>query len=412
MVSDESRKSPNAQRGQAVLMVAPQPFFTATGTPINVLNMCRVLCESGYQVHLLTLPLGADVELENLTCHRVRTIPYIRRVPVGFSAGKLLYDLLIAAQLLVLLRRHRFLAVHALEESAFFAVPIARAFRVPAIVDLDSDISQQLRAQTSWLGRSLATAARWMRRMALARAHCAVTVAPHLTALVRRESPGTAVAEIPDIPLDEALRKPNPDKVAKLRKELQLGAEAPILVYTGNFDRRQGLHLLLEAMPEVCALFPTCRLLLVGGEPGDIDRLRQKAEALSVGGAVVFAGKRPPQEMPEVMNLASVLLSPRLEPNVTPLKIYSYMASGRPIVATDLPTHRHVVDEDCAILVPPTATGVAQGILSALNRPALADQLGKRACERVHERYSYAVFKRRLLAVYASLQTEPEKDAR
>jgi glycosyltransferase involved in cell wall biosynthesis len=61
--------------------------------------------------------------------------------------------------------------------------------------------------------------------------------------------------------------------------------------------------------------------------------------------------------MPEYMGLAEVLVSPRLEPYTTPLKIFSYMASGRPIVATDLPTHTQLLDAEAAILGPPTPAG-------------------------------------------------------
>ena len=45
-----------------ILMIAPQPFFRVTGTPINVLTMCRALTEHGLAVHLLTVPDGEDVD--------------------------------------------------------------------------------------------------------------------------------------------------------------------------------------------------------------------------------------------------------------------------------------------------------------------------------------------------------------
>jgi glycosyltransferase involved in cell wall biosynthesis len=290
-----------------------------------------------------------------------------------------------------------------LEESAFFTVPIARCFRVPVIVDLDSDLSQQLRDQSSRLGQWLAKPAEILRRHALRGAHYAVTVAPHLTALVQRESPGTKVMEIRDIPIDAALREPAKAGTDRLRQELGLSSSAPVLVYTGNFGSRQGLQLLIEAMPAVRTKHPSCKLLLVGGESLEIEELRRQAEKLSVAEAIVFAGRRPPELMPEVMGLASVLLSPRVEPNVTPLKIYSYMASGRPIVATDLPTHNTVVEKDCAVLVPPTAEGLARGISIVLSAPELGVRLGARARDRVLEHYSFDIFKKKMLEVYATL---------
>ena len=132
-------------------------------------------------------------------------------------------------------------------------------------------------------------------------------------------------------------------------------------------------------MPSVRARFADAVLLLVGGEPELAERLRARATRLGVEGAVRFAGKRPIELMPEFMGLAAVLVSPRAEPLVTPLKIYAYMASGRPIVATDLPTHTDVLDESSAILVPSTAEGLAQGIAQVLADPERASRLGHEA---------------------------------
>jgi glycosyltransferase involved in cell wall biosynthesis len=100
-----------------------------------------------------------------------------------------------------------------------------------------------------------------------------------------------------------------------------------------------------------------------------------------------------------------VLVSPRLEPYVTPLKIYAYMASGRPIVATDLPTHTEVLDLNSAILAPPSAEGLAEGIVRAFNEPARSARLGLRARQLVEREHTYEAFKGKLAEVYAYLET-------
>ena len=75
-----------------ILMIAPQPFFRVTGTPINVLTMCRALTEHGLAVHLLTVPDGEDVDLPGLTLQRVARLPGCGPLPVGFSLAKLAYN--------------------------------------------------------------------------------------------------------------------------------------------------------------------------------------------------------------------------------------------------------------------------------------------------------------------------------
>jgi glycosyltransferase involved in cell wall biosynthesis len=392
---------PEADRPR-VLLVAPQAFFAATGTPFNVLRMCQALGELGYEVHLATFPHGEDVAVPGTIHHRTPALPWVRRVPVGFSGAKVCYDFLLAGLTFRLLSRHRFVAVQAVEEAAFFAVPLARLFRTPAVVDLDSDICRQLADHPSALARRLGRLAGPLRRSVLRGAAAAVTVARHLSELVAREAPGLPVFEIRDIPLPGTLRPPEPAAMTRLRAELDLTGRR-VVAYTGNFDRRQGLDLLLDAWVGVASSHPDAVLLLVGGEPAEVAAMRARAQTLGVAGSVRLAGKRPAELMADIMGLAEVLVSPRLEPYVTPLKLYSYMASGRPIVATDLPTHNTVLDETSAILVPPTAEGLAKGIAQALADSAAAAALGTRAKALVESEYSYAAFRGRMAELYRHL---------
>jgi glycosyltransferase involved in cell wall biosynthesis len=385
-----------------VLMIAPQPFFRVTGTPMNVLTMCRALTESGVAVHLLTVPGGDDVNLPGLTLQRVARLPGCGPLPVGFSVLKLAYNGLLLLALLRLLLRRPFAAVHAIEEAALWAVPLAHLRGVPAIVDLDSDLCRQLRDHGSWLGRMLATPAGWLRRLALRQAAAAVTVCCALSDIARAENPAIRVFEINDVPIDSANRQPEPERLAALRAQLGLAGRR-LVVYTGNYDRRQGLPELIEAMAAVRARHPECLLLVVGGEPEQVAAMQARIEADGLAEAVRLIGARPPDTMPEYMGLAEVLVSPRLEPYTTPLKIFSYMASGRPIVATDLPTHTQVLDGDAAILVPPTPAGLAAGILCALEDPPRAAALGRRARHLVETRHTFAGFKRHLVDCYAAV---------
>jgi glycosyltransferase involved in cell wall biosynthesis len=385
-----------------ILMIAPQPFFRVTGTPLNVLAMCRALTESGLAVHLLTVPYGDDVDLPGLTLHRVARLPGCGPLPVGFSVPKLAYNGLLLLACLRLLRRRRFAAVHAIEEAALWAVPLARMRGVPAIIDLDSDLRRQLRDHGSWLGRILAVPAGWLRRFALRRAAAALTVSRTLSEIARAESPDIPVFEINDIPIESADRQPDPERMAALRARFDL-ADRRLVVYTGNYDRRQGLPELIQAMAAVRARHPESLLLVVGGEPEQVEALQACIEPDGLADAVRLIGAQPPDTMPEYMGLAEVLVSPRLEPYTTPLKIFSYMASGRPIVATDLPTHTQVLDAEAAILVPPTPAGLAKGILRALEDPTGAAALGRRARHVVETRHTFAGFRRHLADCYAAV---------
>jgi len=401
----EPAPTPTTPTPPRVLLVAPQAFVAASGTPLNIWNMCKALTELGYEAHVATLPLGRTVEMPGLVYHRVAKIPGLSDVPIGFSVAKLAYDLLLAVKIVRLLRKQRFAVVHGVEDGAFFAAPIARWFRIPMVADLDSDIRDQLLGNRSAYIRSLARLVRPIRRLTLRRSTCALTVAGALTRLVQAESPQTQVFEIRDIAGEEMLREADPAAVERLRTELDL-PEHGLVVYTGNFDPRQGVENLVEAMPLVLKKHPSSVLLMVGGERPQLARLRRLTESLGIGDAVRLVPRRPVEEMPEFMALASVLASPRVEPHVTPMKIYAYMASGRPIVATDLPTHTDVLDLNSAILTQPDAPGIAGGIIRALDEPSRSARLGLRARQLVIGRHNYRSFKAKLAEAYRYAEDE------
>ena len=142
--------------------------------------------------------------------------------------------------------------------------------------------------------------------------------------------------------------------VDALRRELGLG-EGPVVLYSGNFEPYQGVELLLEAT----ALVPGATFLFMGGRAPEIERLRERARELGTNGRVFFSGTRPPAELAGFLALADVLCSPRVEGENTPFKIYSYLASGKPIVATRIASHTQLLDDSLAFLVPPTAEGLA-----------------------------------------------------
>jgi glycosyltransferase involved in cell wall biosynthesis len=137
---------------------------------------------------------------------------------------------------------------------------------------------------------------------------------------------------------------------------------------------------------------PDARLVLAGGRSEQIVTARSQAAQAGLGTAVVFAGQRPAEEVPAFLDAADVLVSPRSTGTNTPLKIYQYLRSGRPIVATRLLTHTQVLDDAVAFLTDPTPEGFAAGILAALADPAAARAVGDRARDLAETKYSYDAY--------------------
>jgi glycosyltransferase involved in cell wall biosynthesis len=117
----------------------------------------------------------------------------------------------------------------------------------------------------------------------------------------------------------------------------------------------------------------------------------------------VFAGKRPPATLGRFLALADVLVSPRCRGVNTPFKIYTYMASGRPVVATDIASHTQLLDESLAFLAAPAAEALAAAIADALARPEEARARGARARALIEREYSVSRHAEKVRAAYAAI---------
>jgi glycosyltransferase involved in cell wall biosynthesis len=165
-----------------------------------------------------------------------------------------------------------------------------------------------------------------------------------------------------------------------------------IILYTGTLEPYQGIDLLIASAERVIRQRSDVMFLLLGGTRAQVDHYRNRIEQLGFSAYFHFAGVRPPQEIPQVMQRSHVLVSPRTNGTNTPLKIYAYLRSGKPIVATNLYTHTQVLDSNVAVLVEATPSALAQGILSVLEDPALSIRLGQQAQRLYNEKYSFENF--------------------
>ena len=377
-----------------ILLLAPQPFFEVRGTPLAVLAMARALTGLGHQVDLLTFPQGADVEMPGLRHERSLRLP-VGRVRAGPSLAKLVLDVPFMLEAVGRMTFGGYDVVHAVEEAAHLAAPVARLLRLPLVVDVDSSIPEQLRYSGFAARGPLPWLAERLERHALRHSSAVITVCASLTEGVKARVPLARVFQIEDPPLVDAAAPPSAE-VERLRGELGLGSQ-PVVLYSGNFESYQGVDLLVDA----AGLVPEARFVFMGGEPSEIDAMRARAGG---AGRVVFSGKRPPSELPAFLALAEVVVSPRSRGANTPFKVYTYLASARPLVATRIATHTQLLDDSLAFLVEPTPAGLAAGIRQALADPVEARARADRGRALIEREYSPARFAEKVARAYDAVE--------
>jgi glycosyltransferase involved in cell wall biosynthesis len=351
----------------------------------------------GHDVDLLTFAQGVETDIGGARHLRSVGLP-AGRVRPGASLAKLLLDLPFMTEAILRMAFGRYDVVHAVEEAAFLAAPFARLLRVPLVVDVDSAIPDQLRESGFSRGGPLLWLAEALEGYAFRHGSAVVTVCASLTERVRARAPQARVFQVEDPPLVDPEAPPPANEVAAARVGLGLG-EGPVVFYSGNFEAYQGVGLLVEAMAQV----PEATCLFVGGEAADIEAMRAMAATLGAGGRCIFAGKRPPSDVPALLATTDVVVSPRNQGVNTPFKIYTYLASGRPIVATRIPTHTQLLDDSLAFLVEPTAEGIAAGIHRALAEPAEARRRAEAGLALVAREYSPRRHAEKVAAAYAAV---------
>lgn len=369
-----------------ILMIAPEPFFEPRGTPFSEFHRIRALTGLGHTVDLVTYPFGRDVEMPGLRIHRCLRPPFMSGIGIGPSWKKVPLDLNVALTAVRLALTRRYDAVHSHEEGGAIGVVLARCLGVPHLYDMHSSLPQQITnfgyGHATWLTRIFAVLERFM----ITRSRVVIVICPELEATVKDVAPA-----IPSVLIENAPGSgdaPRAGSGLAVRQSLGLTDETPVVLYTGTFESYQGLDLLYAAMRDVIRERPDARLVMVGGEPAQIDRARDAVRALGLETAVIFTGQRPFEEVPAYLDAATVLASPRSTGTNTPLKIYQYLRSGRAIVATRLRTHTQVLSEDTAFLADPTPEAFGRAVLNALNNPEAARAVGVRAQALAAAKYS------------------------
>ncbi len=165
------------------------------------------------------------------------------------------------------------------------------------------------------------------------------------------------------------------------RKRVNLETDKKIILYSGSFYLYdwKGVDVLLklsEIMPE------NFLVVLVGGYGSDIEKIKKTYGSKNL----VLRGQRPYGEIPYFLKSADILVLPNKkgdrasEKYTSPLKLFEYMASGTPIVASNLPSLREILNENNSVLVEPdNPESLAEGIKKLMEDKELAQRISSRA---------------------------------
>ncbi len=386
-------------------MIAPQPFLEERGAPFAIYHHIKALLSMGHKIDLVTYHVGKPVDLPGLHIMRIPALPFIHEVKVGPSLAKFPLDMLIFCLALWRLCIARYDCIHTHEEAGLIGIVLGGTFGCKHLYYMHSDLSQQIVSSDFTTNPLLIKIVEIAQNLIVRNADAIIAICPDIETAARNITQKIPIYMIENSAVDENLPQPELQEIQQLRTELHLG-NGPIILYTGTLESYQGIEILLHSIPTVYATFPAVRYVLVGGQSAQVEKFCALAQELGITDVVRFVGHRPLAEMPRYMALADVLVSPRSKGTNTPLKLYTYLHAGKPILATSIYSQTQVLTAKTAMLVEPTSVDLAQGAIDLLQNPQSAKAMGERGRLFATEHYSWQVFLEKSTQVQQEFNTD------
>lgn len=330
-----------------VLMLAPTPFFGDRGCHVRILEEVRGLRPLGVEVLVATYHVGRDVP--EVPAVRTPSLPWVRRLPVGFSIHKPYLDLLLLVTAARAARTFRPDVLHGhLHEGAALATLLGRRLGRPAVADLQGSLTGELIDHHALPASGpLPRLSRAIERAILrGPARLLASSTSFARELRERWDAGDRVVPLPDGVDPDVFRPGLP--ADDLRDALGLTGKR-IVVYLGVLTAYQGVDDLLAAWPAVVAALPDAHLLLMG-YPNE-DRYRARVAAAGLGVSVTVTGRIDYAQAPRYLALGEVAISPKRSATEANGKLLNYMASGLATIAYDGPVSREILGE-AGVFVP------------------------------------------------------------
>lgn len=183
------------------------------------------------------------------------------------------------------------------------------------------------------------------------------------------------------------------------RQRLDLTSEKPVVMYIGGFDTWKGVATLFE----VSLILDEVKLVVIGGTLKEVEAAREKYSRIQ------FLGSRPYKELPVYQRAADILVIPNTAKNelsanyTSPLKLFAHMTSNVPIVLSDIPSLRAVLDDGSAFFfIPDDVTSLRRVILDAISDPIE----GVKKATSAYEKSLQYTWKQRAASILEGLATK------
>ena len=208
-----------------------------------------------------------------------------------------------------------------------------------------------------------------------------------------------------------------PMGTTKARKKLNLDRNNSYIGFVGHLAPWQGVEYLIKAAPLILKEIPNTKFLVVGDGSMNEELINLAAKA-GVADNFIFTGAVPYEEVPKYINASDVCVAPFItERNerigLSPLKIYEYLACGKPVASSRIPNLEFIEEQNAGILAEPeNIEELSKAIIRILKDEKLREDMGENGRGYVVKNHRWEVVAKRVAEVCESVVREHKNKRR
>ena len=389
-----------------VAMIAPTGFFADYGCHVRILEEARALQAEGHTVTIFTYPTG--VTPEGLRLVRLPAFHRQSSAHVGSHRRKLLLDPLLAGLVLARGLRQPIDVVHGhLHEGAAIGWPLARARRVPLILDYQGSLTSEM-VDHRFLspdgpGVPFFSVIERVTEAAADRVVTSSAFAREQLADRKSWSPERIVS-VPD-GVDVARFRPrapeDAPELSALRQRLGIPPNRLVIGYLGLLAEYQGTGDLIRAAHQVLDAEPGTHFLIMG-YPNAAEYERAARQA-GLGEHLTFTGRVPYAQAPAYLRLCDLAVAPKRSETEGNGKVLNYMATGLPTVAYAGGVAAEFLGPDARLAERGSVSALAGEILRLVRDADARRIYGENLRARAEQEFAWERQVGKILDVYASV---------
>jgi glycosyltransferase involved in cell wall biosynthesis len=358
-----------------ILFIAPNVCMdNSTGDVIHVTELANSFSKLGHDVFLIARLSKSQNNCFNFLFNfrSIESITYRRLwIPhVMISAFFSTLSLLISKKIDLIYERHHVFGI---------GVILGKIFRIPTTVEVNGIVIEEMKILDSFNPLTI-NLARVIESFTLRNAIYVVSVTEGIKKYLKENY---RIDSNRIFTISNGVNTDLFKQIDNTKEVLNLNPQFNYVLFVGSLVDWQGVDTLIKASPLVLKDMPKTRFLIVGDGPMKVSYMDLVTQ-ITVSEKFSFIGTVPHELVPLYINASDICVVPKkpLESGYSPLKLYEYMACGKPVVASNIPGFEILSESNSGLLFEPeNPKELANTILKLLHDERLRIKMGNNALD-------------------------------